>query len=335
MKFENQLCSKMNLQRVKSSAKNFKEVRMSLNQEKQKKDTKARNDFWSIEGDFIYRHHVQPRVPLCVSKEESFPMPLKYIYVTRTTHTNLDVMQSKRINDSWNVDRDRNLSESWKGFTKFKLLNEKQPPGYMCSKRTTCEDPSNYQTFCLWSKAAKKQEKQEWVLEKPKLHNARKLRGIYFIDQENGENEETIQNARKKMETPLEAAMPCKMETRKRFKKLRQTAASGNTHRHKKTTYACIVEAHESERKRLESTLPRNNDDHIAKKGFNSLTHCGLVHKFIPMPQAMNIPDATPAVDKEWEKLEKILAWQMDEMKSKKYVILGAQQEKNKVHFAT
>ena len=26
-----------------------------------------------------------------------------------------------------------------------------------------------------------------------------------------------------------------------------------------------------------------------------------LVHKFIPMPQAMNIPDAKPAVDKEWK----------------------------------
>ena len=28
-----------------------------------------------------------------------------------------------------------------------------------------------------------------------------------------------------------------------------------------------------------------------------------LVHKFIPMPQAMKIPAAKAAVDKEWEKL--------------------------------
>ena len=41
-------------------------------------DAEARNDFWSIEGDFIYRHHFEPRVQLCVPKEESLPIPLRY-----------------------------------------------------------------------------------------------------------------------------------------------------------------------------------------------------------------------------------------------------------------
>ena len=44
-------------------------------------------------------------------------------------------------------------------------------------------------------------------------------------------------------------------------------------------------------------------------KGENSSQHYNLVHKFIPMPQAMKIPAAKAAVDKEWEKLEKISAW--------------------------
>ena len=34
------------------------------------------------------------------------------------------------------------------------------------------------------SKAAQKREEQEWANEKPKLENARKLKGIYFIDLE-------------------------------------------------------------------------------------------------------------------------------------------------------
>ena len=38
----------------------------------------------------------------------------------------------------------------------------------------------------------------------------------------------------------------------------------------------------------------------------NSLSHYNLVHKFIPLPQAMKIPDAKAAVDKECEKLGKI-----------------------------
>ena len=58
---------------------------------------------------------------------------------------------------------------------------------------------------------------------------------------------------------------------------------------HKKTRYARIVEAHESKSKRLESTFPRNHDDHIAEKWFNSLCHCNLVHKFARMPHAIKI----------------------------------------------
>ena len=51
----------------------------------------AINDFWSMSGSFIYRHHVEPRVKLYSPREESFPISLKYIDVSRTTHTNLDV----------------------------------------------------------------------------------------------------------------------------------------------------------------------------------------------------------------------------------------------------
>ena len=37
-------------------------------------DAEARADFWSIQGDFIYRHHHEPRVQLHVPKEETFPI---------------------------------------------------------------------------------------------------------------------------------------------------------------------------------------------------------------------------------------------------------------------
>ena len=55
-------------------------------------DAEARADFWSNQGDFINRHHTEPRVQLYVPKEETFPIPQKYIDVTRCTHTDLDVM---------------------------------------------------------------------------------------------------------------------------------------------------------------------------------------------------------------------------------------------------
>ena len=90
----------------------------------------AINDFWSMSGSFIYRHHVEPRVKLYSPREESFPIQLKYIDVTRTNHTNLDVKQEKRIDDYWNIDGSRNLSDPWTGFTHFTLLEEKAPDGY-------------------------------------------------------------------------------------------------------------------------------------------------------------------------------------------------------------
>ena len=72
-----------------------------------------------------------------------------------------------------------------------------------------------------------------------------------------------------------------------------------------KTRLACILEADESTRMRMGNSMPHYHQDHIAGKGENSLQHYNLVHKFIPMPQAMKIPAAKAAVDKEWEKWRK------------------------------
>ena len=56
----------------------------------------------------------------------------------------------------------------------------------------------------------------------------------------------------------------------------------------------------------------------LQEKGNNSVQHYNLVHKFIPMPHAIRIPAAKAAVDKEWEKLEKISAWNLTEVRSKR-----------------
>ena len=72
-----------------------------------------------------------------------------------------------------------------------------------------------------------------------------------------------------------------------------------------KTKLACILEADESTRMRMGNSKPHYHEDHIAGKGVNSLQHYNLVHKFIPMPQAMKIPAAKAAVDKEWENFRK------------------------------
>ena len=83
-------------------------------------------------------------------------------------------------------------------------------------------------------KNAKLKEKQKWSNEKLHLDNARNLRGIYFIDPEEKEFKETIKNARKKLETPIAPAKPCKI--------MKKNCGSGASHKIK-TRLVCILEA--------------------------------------------------------------------------------------------
>ena len=118
--------------------------------------------------------------------------------------------------------------------------------------------------------------------------------------------------------------MPCKV--------LKKNCGSGGSNKIK-TKLACILEAEESAS--MGELLPNHHEDHIAGKGDNSPQHHNLVHKFIPIPQTVRIPAAKAAVDKEWEKLEKISAWNLTKVKSKKQVFDEARTSGATVHFAS
>ena len=53
------------------------------------------------------------------------------------------------------------------------------------------------------------EKKQEWA-KKAKLGNARRLRGIYFIDPDDQDYKETLKNARRKLARPMAPVMLCK-----------------------------------------------------------------------------------------------------------------------------
>ena len=76
-----------------------------------------------------------------------------------------------------------------------------------------------------------------------------------------------------------------------------------NCREENKAKYACIVGAYESKRIRVEGSLSKNHEDHISGKCMKSLSHYNLVHRFMPMLEALKIPDAKAAVEKQWEKL--------------------------------
>ena len=123
-----------------------------------------------------------------------------------------------------------------------------------------------YQSWKSMGKHAKLKEKQKWSNEKFHLENARKLRGICFIDPKDKEFKETIKNARKKLKTSIARAMPCK---------IMKNCGSGTSSKIK-TRIASVLEANESTRMRGDS-LP-NHEDHIAAI-CSQINYCASSHE--------------------------------------------------------
>ena len=128
-------------------------------------------------------------------------------------------------------------------------------------------------------KNAKLKEKQKWSEEKIHLDNARKLRGIYFIDPEDKEFKETIKNARKKLETSVAPAMPCK---------IMKNCGSGGSDKNK-TKLACILEANESTRMRMGdiiSRLPGCDGQAADAVSANTQVKMEDAHKLLKIPKS-------------------------------------------------
>ena len=69
-------------------------------------------------------------------------------------------MQESRIDDYWNIDGSRDLSESWTGFTQFTLLEEKPPDGYMWSGRETDKTASDIQARSFMARTLERNVKE-------------------------------------------------------------------------------------------------------------------------------------------------------------------------------
>ena len=107
------------------------------------------------------------------------------------------------------------------------------------------------------------------------VDNARQSRGIFFIEPNDEEFKPLGESWKFRCPQQCLAKIPIK--------------SSEETHRNigkREAKYACVVDADECTRPRLEGAGHKPHQDHITAKGTNSITHYSLVHKFIPMPQA-------------------------------------------------
>ena len=153
----------------------------------------AINDFWSMSGNFIYRHHVEPRVKLYSPREESFPIPLKYIDVSRTAKFGCQARANASMIIGISMGQETCLVHGQVSlnllYWKKNLLKDFVWSGERLTRKQLTSRPDHLWPE-LWKsmgKHAKLKEKQQWSHEKLHLDDARKLRVIYFIDPEDKE----------------------------------------------------------------------------------------------------------------------------------------------------
>ena len=118
--------------------------------------------------------------------------------VTRASSTTLDVMLERRIDDTGISKETETFSDSWTGFTRFTTLDEKPPDGYTWSGggwRRNKRHPGLTTCCQKYGKTWQKQRnetKNNSGVEKQELDNARRMRGIYFIDPADAGFKETV-----------------------------------------------------------------------------------------------------------------------------------------------
>ena len=100
-----------------------------------------------------------------------------------------------------------------------------------------------------------------------------------------------------------------------------------------KTKLACIMESNESTRMRMGNSEPPNHEDHIAGKGENSLQHYNS--QIYSYASRYENSSSKSSSGQGMGKLEKISAWNLTKVKSKKQVIDEARTSGATVHFAS
>ena len=125
----------------------------------------------------------------CLWKKHSL-FQWNVLIFARSIHIDLDVLQEKKIGDYWNVDRASICQILGEGLQSSLFWKRSFQKGYVWSGR----DWQKFrrlpdQIFNMarrmdenWKSHSQSKKKQDWAKEKQTLDNARKLRGLYFID---------------------------------------------------------------------------------------------------------------------------------------------------------
>ena len=123
----------------------------------------SNTDVWLLE-----RRHIVDAI-----KSQSSEPPQQYRRLPSWAKTYRWRHQPKTYRCYWNVDGDRELLDTWTGFTRFTMFEEKPPDAYTWSRRRLTRKQTTSRPDRLWpemwkhmSDASKRKEKQKWAVER-------------------------------------------------------------------------------------------------------------------------------------------------------------------------
>ena len=171
-------------------------------------------------------------------------------------------MQESRIDDYWNIDGSRDLSDSLTGFTQVTLLEEKPPDGYMWSggrltKRQVTSRP-DYLWTELWTKVGRSKNGQLKNQSSIMLEDYEEFISLTLRTRSSKKPLRLLGRNWKHQWLPLCLARDSR--------KSKNGEIRSKTHDFK-SKFACILEASDSTRMRMEESLPNYYEDHIAGRG--------------------------------------------------------------------
>ena len=136
-------------------------------------------------------------------------------------------------------------------------------PGRLTRKQTTSRPDTLWPE--IWkdmSDASKRKEKQKWAIEKPKLDSARMLCGIYYIDPDDEEFKDI-------MKMRVESwKFRCQLQCLANFN-VTGTGKPVVQLKNTRQNTLVLLKPMNAMRKRMEGSLHKNHDDHIAGKRMN------------------------------------------------------------------
>ncbi|MHC4951072.1 MAG: hypothetical protein ACYTEU_08835, partial [Planctomycetota bacterium] len=317
---------------------NWKELEpFDLEDEQQKVDPDApidakdptSQDFWSFNGEILFRHHVTPRSTLYVPTDSESPIPTKFLDVLRTTYTDLGNVEENRIRDYWNVQGARVLSDTWVGKTCIPLLRKPPPPGWTViygrpTKIQKTERPGNLwpEVYNVMSDSQKQKAREYWVTEEPLQKEARDLRGIYVVPAADYvEYDALLKDLEVKLKVPKPPAMPVLAKRLPQSRRAKAKELNDELFRQRSFHISSpTTDTH------VERTAPRG---HASDEWF------ACVHTPVDIQKARKIPEGREALEKEWRKLELKKAWDVTKVQPKAKVIRDAKAKGVHVHFGS